>query len=503
MEEVLEEGIKGNYTNIVQGYVQGMELDDSLQHLIGRKCIYLLVSLRHAYNQHQNGMPLNYGDCCDKAVEELKFAPMQWEHIESRRTIEKWFRHFKSWDRKIVIPSIMMDRQDSKIPIFLQRHVELTDAMMDYVDTNLTFLSIDRVHEFVNRAIRFIAINEEQYYEASSKQNTEGIKFKHIDIGKNDFTSKDSLKSIILKVASNEKTKKDIGRNNKKRRTHKQTTNIKDNIQGMKQTQAKNKTENKKSDENTSMEEHCKKILQKQHVSHSTVQNWMKALGYSYKEHKKTFYCDAHERQDTIEYRDAYLKRYLLEYEPYMLRWVQVKMNVIKEKFENNGKFVNVNDENNLRQKKKKKRKRTNITKITEYDEIMKRGRKYTDKGIDMIEFHVDSISDEWCKTKLEDEINTALNKHDGLGTNMSWFRKNKKRRPLIDWGQDEAIFKQYLSTKNTWTGRNGEFPIRPKDDGSGLMISGMQGRSYGFGCCKWNKDTMKTVNDWRKLKKN
>ena len=238
----------------------------------------------------------------------------------------------------------------------------------------------------------------------------------------------------------------------------------------------------------TYIDDHCRKILQKQHVCHSTVRNWMKALGYSYREHVKTFYCDAHERQDTIKYRDEYLKRYLFEYEPYMLRWIQIRMETIEEKFKNNGKYVTIKEKNEL---VKGVRKR----KIPEYDELLKRGRTYTANGINMIEFHVDSISDDWCRSKLQNEIDTAMKIHDGLGTGMSWFRKNKKRKPLIDWGQDEAIFKQYISTKNTWTGRNGEFPIRPKDDGSGLMISAMQGRSYGFGCCIWNKETMNKVN--------
>ena len=82
--------------------------------------------------------------------------------------------------------------------------MELTEAMMDYVDKNLSFLRIDFVHDFVNRAIRFIAVNEDQYYEASRNQSTQGMKFRHIDSDGKEFIAKESLRNIILKIASNE-----------------------------------------------------------------------------------------------------------------------------------------------------------------------------------------------------------------------------------------------------------------------------------------------------------
>ena len=45
----------------------------------------------------------------------------------------------------------------------------------------------------------------------------------------------------------------------------------------------------------------------------------------------KTFYTDNHEKPEIVEYRNAFVRRYLLDYELYMLRWIQVSLNRLKE----------------------------------------------------------------------------------------------------------------------------------------------------------------------------
>ena len=55
-------------------------------------------------------------------------------------------------------------------------------------------------------------------------------------------------------------------------------------------------------------------------------------------------------------------------------------------------------------------------------------------------------------------------------------------QKPLIIFGQDEFIFKQYTFTKKAWVGPNGEKMLIPKDDGQGIMISAFQSHEFGFG---------------------
>jgi hypothetical protein len=43
---------------------------------------------------------------------------------------------------------------------------------------------------------------------------------------------------------------------------------------------------------------------------------------------------------------------------------------------------------------------------------------------------------------------------------------------PLICFGQDECIFKQYLFTGKAWTMPDGQKPIIPKDEGLGVIFS-------------------------------
>jgi hypothetical protein len=38
-------------------------------------------------------------------------------------------------------------------------------------------------------------------------------------------------------------------------------------------------------------------------------------------------------------------------------------------------------------------------------------------------------------------------------------------KNPLILFGQDKAIFKQYLLTSKAWVGQNQERPLLPKDE--------------------------------------
>jgi len=54
--------------------------------------------------------------------------------------------------------------------------------------------------------------------------------------------------------------------------------------------------------------------------------------------------------------------------------------------------------------------------------------------------------------------------------------------KPLILFGQDEAIFSQYSLNSFQWIGPKGDRALLPKTTGSGIMVSAFQSREFGFG---------------------
>ena len=117
------------------------------------------------------------------------------------------------------------------------------------------------------------------------------------------------------------------------------------------------------------------------------------------------------------------------------------------------------------------------------------KGYKYKDqKGSTYIEFHVDNSE------KLTD-----IGKQHPFGGSLS-VRKPKNEKPLIIFGQDECIFKQFIFRNKCWNRPNGESPLMPKDEGQGLMVSGFVSREYGFNMAL-SDDQLRKVNKHRENK--
>ena len=131
------------------------------------------------------------------------------------------------------------------------------------------------------------------------------------------------------------------------------------------------------------------------------------------------------------------------------------------------------------------------------FDVLQTKGR--TCKKSNVIEFHVDAISDDVFDV-LHPLINDLECSNDGIGLNQSIFREDKPKKVLLVFGQDECIFKQFLLNNKAWQTKDGRFTCRPKDDGSGLMVSAFQGRSHGFGFPDFEK-LKHAVNKYRKGK--
>jgi len=60
--------------------------------------------------------------------------------------------------------------------------------------------------------------------------------------------------------------------------------------------------------------------------------------------------------------------------------------------------------------------------------------------------------------------------------------RSDPGEKPIINFGQDKAIYNQNSSNTYQWVGPNGERPLLPKNNGMGKMVSGFQSRQSGWG---------------------
>ena len=52
----------------------------------------------------------------------------------------------------------------------------------------------------------------------------------------------------------------------------------------------------------------------------------------------------------------------------------------------------------------------------------------------------------------------------------------------IILIGHDEAIIKQFILSKKSWYGPNGEAALLRKEEGLGIMLSGLMSREFGWG---------------------
>jgi hypothetical protein len=194
-------------------------------------------------------------------------------------------------------------------------------------------------------------------------------------------------------------------------------------------------------------------------LSIPTIFRWMKCLGFKYEVRRKIYYVDGHEKPETKKYRKKMVKEYLAN-ELRMYRWIQLPVTELRE----------------LEEK---------------LDITISEGHQYTDAetGVAMVELHVDS----------HPSFHERMNGTTIFGGNLS-VRKPPNTKPLIGFGQDECIFKQYLFTNKAWTTPDGQKPIIPKDEGLGVMLSAFVSREFGFGM-KLTVEDLRQVNEYREGK--
>jgi hypothetical protein len=190
-------------------------------------------------------------------------------------------------------------------------------------------------------------------------------------------------------------------------------------------------------------------------INPSTVYRWLIKLGFRYETRRKGYYVDGHEKPDTIQYRKQFVTRYL-QYERRTHGWVQITNQEAME----------------LEQKGYIKRNS---------------GYWYVNaNGNAMVEFHVNT-----CHI-FEERANDGTK----FGGNLS-VRKKQEEKPLIMFGHDECIFKQYALTKKHWKAPSGAVVLIPKDDGQGIMIIAFQSREFGFGV-QISDQELTLINNYR-----
>jgi hypothetical protein len=192
-------------------------------------------------------------------------------------------------------------------------------------------------------------------------------------------------------------------------------------------------------------------------LSIPTIYRWMSLLRFKYEPRKKCYYVDGHEKPETKAYRKKFIKRYF-QYERLMHRWIQMEL--------------------------------TDKLKLEEEEGIeLAHGYHYVDpeSQVRMVELHVDDHH------AFQDKMNLTSR----FGGKLS-VQKQAEEKPIICFGQDEAIMKQYCFTTKAWTAPTGQKAIVPKDEGMGVMISAFVSREFGFGI-KLTQEQLSLVNQARR----
>ena len=189
-----------------------------------------------------------------------------------------------------------------------------------------------------------------------------------------------------------------------------------------------------------------------------TVLKWMHQLGFKFSSKTKIYYVDGHEKPEVVEHRQKYINQYIRE-ELLCYRWVQLNEDQVNELEIKNKGFSRNN------------------------------GYKYINKDTQnvMYEFHVDTHS---CIDPFVCDVE--------YGGFLS-VRRDQSQKPLIIFGQDESIYRQYQSNKKRWFLPDGLGCLLPKEQGQGIMYSSFVSRDFGYGM-KITEEDLERINNKREF---
>ena len=209
-------------------------------------------------------------------------------------------------------------------------------------------------------------------------------------------------------------------------------------------------------------------------VSLHKASRWLREAGFRYEAHRKSYYVNRHEAPDVVHTRKKYVGRcFKLELREYS--WVHLpKMEYERQKRAKKAK----EKAKKAKEKAKKPKEETKRSKyehpeinVDNYVESLVHEYK-NEKGEEYVEIHVDMLTD----YKTDDEYLWDL----PFGGNLS-VRKPPHLKPLVVFGQDEAIYRSTSLCPHTWT-IDGHSPLRTKGSGRAVMVSAIMSREFGFG---------------------
>ena len=310
---------------------------------------------------------------------------------------------------------------------------EFHRAIVQFADDNLYRLSIDLMNEFINRGLEIIAkyggLNADVIIKGNDK-----------DIGSDDAFFVDNKTDITMNNNLPKKDQEDSQQTNNKNLEQlladivKEFDDVDDPSKRKKPLTIptpKDKIQSCMNKKQQKIGKRSLSLLKKKGISSTTTHEWMIKLGYKYNTHKKSFYTDNHEKETTVAYRIQFINRYLKNCEPYMLRWIQIKKIDIKSKF--------AGEKLTFKKEKQSPNKRRRYALIVQdaLEYISTVASPFTDNdGTDWMEFHVDTIMGVPQLERLKPYVEEAEREQvDGLGANMSYFRNDKNRLPLISIG--------------------------------------------------------------------
>jgi hypothetical protein len=201
---------------------------------------------------------------------------------------------------------------------------------------------------------------------------------------------------------------------------------------------------------------------------------WLREAGFRYEAHRKSYYVDRHEAPDVVHTRKKYVRRsFELELREYC--WVQLpKMEYERRKRAKKAKEKEKKAKEKAKKPKEEKKKSKDEhpeINVDNYVESMVYEYK-NEKGEACVEVHVDMLTDY--------ETDDGYLRDLPFGGNLS-VRKPPHLKPLVVFGQDEAIYRSTSLCPHTWT-IDGQSPLRTKGSGRAIMVSAIMSREFGFG---------------------
>ena len=190
---------------------------------------------------------------------------------------------------------------------------------------------------------------------------------------------------------------------------------------------------------------------------------------FTWKKHLKGYYSNIHELPENVKDRIKYILFYFKELEPRLPLFILISEKIEKELIEGNINAAGVIE--------KGKGKKLNPSAC--------RRRIVQDMGAGDVyhvaEYHIDDhpVFPSWSRW------GPAIAPHDAKHENfLGGFYSNALPDHVvkaIDLGQDESVLGQNNENEFAWFGTNGEFVMRPKNDGTGGHMSGFTSGAIGW----------------------